>query len=67
MRTARYWVVPPKSTVGCRLREKKGRRRRGEEYLVPSSPAHRRRPRVACEPSLPAGDFSPTRGERSRR
>ncbi|RRT46465.1 hypothetical protein B296_00035252, partial [Ensete ventricosum] len=26
--TARYWVVPPKSTVGGQLREKKGRRRR---------------------------------------
>ncbi|RWV96244.1 hypothetical protein GW17_00041061 [Ensete ventricosum] len=31
MRTARYRTVPPKSTVGDRLREKKGRRRRGKE------------------------------------
>ncbi|RZS00676.1 hypothetical protein BHM03_00030433 [Ensete ventricosum] len=49
------------STVGDRLREKKERRRgkekrrRGEEeYLTPSSPARRRRPRVAHEPSSPA-------------
>ncbi|RWW12502.1 hypothetical protein GW17_00023826 [Ensete ventricosum] len=97
------WVVPPKSivggrlreksTVGGRLREKKGRRRRGKEerrkkkeerreekvYLASSSPARRRRLLVAREPSSPspagrlraiaalARDFSPARGERSRR
>ncbi|RWW30302.1 hypothetical protein GW17_00005102 [Ensete ventricosum] len=58
-----------KSTVGGRLRKKKGRgrrrrrrgkeerRRRGEEEIP-----YPCRPRVACEPSPPAGDFSPRAG-----
>ncbi|RWW18853.1 hypothetical protein GW17_00017131 [Ensete ventricosum] len=79
-----------KPTVDGRLRKKKGRRRGQEkkkegkkEYLAhaPSSPAYRRRLRVACAPSLPAGrprpqplflpcketERLPTRGERSKR
>ncbi|RWV95414.1 hypothetical protein GW17_00041964 [Ensete ventricosum] len=73
---ARYWAVLPKSIVGGRLREKKGRkkkkerkeerRRRGEEErstFAPSSPARCRCPWVARKPLLPspAGDFSPVR------
>ncbi|RZS06385.1 hypothetical protein BHM03_00037028 [Ensete ventricosum] len=67
-----------KSTVGSRLRKKKGRRRGKEKKKkrgikntspAPSSPACRRRPRVACAPSPPAGHLhvvtargSPARG-----
>ncbi|RWW38176.1 hypothetical protein BHE74_00056609, partial [Ensete ventricosum] len=59
-----------------RKRRKKKEEEKKKEYLAPSSPARRRcgrparrcrpRSRVAREPSL-ACDFSPTRGERSRR
>ncbi|RZR81049.1 hypothetical protein BHM03_00007189 [Ensete ventricosum] len=68
-RTARYRAVPPKSTVGGRLREKKRRiRRRGKE--------ERRRRRgeeefLAREPSLPArsieGEKEKKKKKRKRR
>ncbi|RWW82270.1 hypothetical protein BHE74_00009280 [Ensete ventricosum] len=68
MRTARYQAVPSKSTVGSRLRDKKGiRRRRGEEekrgyiphFPAPSSPACRRRPRAVLACGSLTSDSSP--------
>ncbi|RZR79653.1 hypothetical protein BHM03_00005443 [Ensete ventricosum] len=67
--TGRYRQNRPSIVDGGRKREEEEEKKKEEEkkYLGPSLPARHRRPRVAREPLPPAGDFSPARGERSRR
>ncbi|RZS02739.1 hypothetical protein BHM03_00032853 [Ensete ventricosum] len=66
-RIARYRAVSPKSTVGGRLREKKGRRRRrGEDDDIYLLSSHRPRPRAILLPREET-ERLPAWGERSRR